>query len=200
MKACVVLLAVLSLVTSIEMTFELQEHEVQCFHEVIPKDQKITLEYQVEWSVSLLTITLISQYCVFYANWTLYYVFYLVVQSISLQLCEITYYSTITCNVSNTKNFNKFSSNWAFPHKFRDKWEQTWLCCAGAATFLALVKAALVKSDRRRIILHFFETATQSTRSWRCTAYARPSHCDCLLHVLDTSPSLSDRGPSIIVG
>ena len=54
MKACVVLLAVLSLVTSIEMTFELQEHEVQCFHEVIPKDQKITLEYQVEWSVRCL--------------------------------------------------------------------------------------------------------------------------------------------------
>ena len=54
MKACVVLLAVLSLVTSIEMTFELQEHEVQCFHEVIPKDQKITLEYQVKWFVRCL--------------------------------------------------------------------------------------------------------------------------------------------------
>lgn len=47
MKACVVLLAVISVVACIEMTFELQEHEVQCFHEVIPKDQKITLEYQV---------------------------------------------------------------------------------------------------------------------------------------------------------
>lgn len=34
-------------VLSIEMTFELQEHEVQCFHETLPKDKKITLEYQV---------------------------------------------------------------------------------------------------------------------------------------------------------
>lgn len=39
--------ALLSVASAMEMTFELQEHEVQCFHEIIPKDQKITLEYQV---------------------------------------------------------------------------------------------------------------------------------------------------------
>jgi len=32
---------------SVEMTFTLQEHEVQCFHEIIPKDKKFSLEYQV---------------------------------------------------------------------------------------------------------------------------------------------------------
>lgn len=32
---------------SLELTFTLQEHEVQCFHEVIPKDKSFTIEYQV---------------------------------------------------------------------------------------------------------------------------------------------------------
>lgn len=43
----VLLLCVLGTSIAIEMTFTLQEHEVQCFHEVIPKDKKISLEYQV---------------------------------------------------------------------------------------------------------------------------------------------------------
>jgi len=43
---CLLSLLVCS-VSSIEMTFELQEHEVQCFHEVLPKNKKFTLEYQV---------------------------------------------------------------------------------------------------------------------------------------------------------
>jgi len=37
----------LSGISAIEMAFELQEHEVQCFHEIIPKDKQFTLEYQV---------------------------------------------------------------------------------------------------------------------------------------------------------
>jgi len=44
------LLAALALIgcgLSVEMTFTLQEHEVQCFHEILPKDKKISLEYQV---------------------------------------------------------------------------------------------------------------------------------------------------------
>ena len=41
------LTAIVGTALSVEMTFTLQEHEVQCFHEVIPKDKEFTLEYQV---------------------------------------------------------------------------------------------------------------------------------------------------------
>jgi len=39
--------AIVGSALSVEMTFTLQEHEVQCFHEHIPKDTEFTLEYQV---------------------------------------------------------------------------------------------------------------------------------------------------------
>lgn len=39
--------AIVGSVLSVEMTFTLQEHDVQCFHENIPKDTEFTLEYQV---------------------------------------------------------------------------------------------------------------------------------------------------------
>ena len=47
MLQLIVLAALLQAAHSIEMTFTLQEHEVQCFHEIIPKDKKFSLEYQV---------------------------------------------------------------------------------------------------------------------------------------------------------
>ena len=44
---CLLLTALFGTAISVEMTFTLQEHEVQCFHEIIPKDTEFTLEYQV---------------------------------------------------------------------------------------------------------------------------------------------------------
>ena len=43
----VLLAALLEAGFSVEMTFTLQEHEVQCFHAILPKDKKFSLEYQV---------------------------------------------------------------------------------------------------------------------------------------------------------
>lgn len=49
------LLTLLALsVSSSELTFELPDNEKLCFHEVIDKDVKCTLEYQVTTSFSLI--------------------------------------------------------------------------------------------------------------------------------------------------
>lgn len=47
MYEAVIFMVLCAISQAVEMTFELQEHEVQCFHEFIPKNKKFTLEYQV---------------------------------------------------------------------------------------------------------------------------------------------------------
>lgn len=44
---CTVILLSLSLVESTELTLELQERDKQCFHELIEKETKFTLDFQV---------------------------------------------------------------------------------------------------------------------------------------------------------
>ena len=48
----VVFLALLSVVLAGELTFELPDNEKQCFHEIIDKGTKSTIEFQVSLKIT----------------------------------------------------------------------------------------------------------------------------------------------------